>query len=290
MDYIWNVTGRCNLRCEYCWDIFKDTIEADTQQAYKIIDRITADSCDMLLFTGGEPLIRDDLFRLIHYSKKQGVQHVKICSNGLLLGQRIEEIQCAPISEIHISLDSIREDIDDYRKKNHLVMKNINIFLQNIDLKKIKVVLVSVIDYNRLDKFKEVLKYAQENGIYATYQLPALVGSQHLNLHVEHAYLEQLKYLFSTLEEYHKIFSKQLDYFAKFYLLNAKKYYLENKIPEQCQAGIGFQIVSPLGEFYSCYSCKNRNKTVQECFESKCLVWFRSDIRAHKILHLLNQS
>jgi MoaA/NifB/PqqE/SkfB family radical SAM enzyme len=288
MDYIWNITGRCNLRCQYCWDIFKDTEELDTKQAKRVIDQIIENPCDMLLFTGGEPLLRGDLFELIHYSKKQNVQHVKICTNGLLIEQRIEEIQNSPISEMHISLDNVREDADDFRKKNQLVLQNIKTLLQNVDLKKIKVVLVSVINYNKLGNFEEILKYAQEHDIYVTYQLPALVGKQQLNLHIEDAYPKQLEYLFKTLEEYHKRYPKQLDYFAKFYLLAAKKYYIENKIPEQCQAGTSFKIISPQGEFYSCYSCKNRSKKIQDCFESKCLVWFRSNNRAHKILHLLN--
>lgn len=288
MDYIWNVTGRCNLNCQYCWDVFKDTGDLDTHQAKKVIDQITANSCDMLLFTGGEPLLRGDLFELIHYSKKQGVKHIKICTNGLLIGQRIEEIKNSPISEMHISLDNIKEDTDDFRKKNQLVLQNIETLLSNVHLKKIKVVLVSVINYNRLDKFEDVLEYAKENGVYLTYQLPALAGKQQLNLHIEHAYPKQLEYLFSRLEEYHNRYQKQLDYFAKFYLLAAKRYYLEKKIPEQCQAGISFQIISPQGEFHSCYSCKDRRKIVQDCFESKCLVWFRSNNRAHKILHLMN--
>jgi len=287
MDYIWNITGKCNLQCQYCWDIFKNTAEVDTDQAKSVIDHITEDPCNMLLFTGGEPLIRDDLFDLIHYSKRHGVKYIKICTNGLLISKRIEEIKAAPISEIHISLDSIEDDSNDYRKKNFQVLQNIKVLLQNVDLQKTKIVLVSVIDFHRLYKFESVLKFAKENGIYVTYQLPASIDNHKLSLNIEHIQVEQLNSLFLSLHEYHRQYSKQIDYFANFYLLIAEKYYLEGKIPEQCQAGIGFQIISPIGEYYSCYTCKKRTVSLKECFNSKCLVWFRSNGRSQKLLKML---
>ena len=74
MDYIWNVTGRCNLNCKYCWDIFKRENEMDTLKAKEIIDKISCDKCRMLLFTGGEPLVRTDLFELISYADRKKYQ------------------------------------------------------------------------------------------------------------------------------------------------------------------------------------------------------------------------
>jgi len=288
MDYIWNITGKCNLQCQYCWDIFKNTDELDTNQAKKIIDQISAISCDMLLFTGGEPLIRNDLFELINYSHQKGIQHIKLCTNGLLLGKKIEEIRNASISEIHISLDGIVATDNEFRKENQAVLENLEILLQHIDLAKTKVVLVSVIDYNKIGKFEQVLQYAEEHGIYATYQLPTLSGIRKLSLHIDDMQSEKLKNLFDNLENFHQKYPKQLDYFSKFYLLAAKKYYLDKRIPDKCQAGVKFQIISPRGDFYPCYSTKHIEAKNHDCFESKCLVWFRSNNRAHKILDLLN--
>lgn len=288
MDYIWNITGKCNLNCNYCWDIFKNEDELDTFQAKEIIKHISTQSCDMLLFTGGEPLLRNDLIELIHFAKRQGIQHIKICTNGLLLAKRIDEIKYAPISEIHISVDSIVERQDDFRKRSQLVLENIDILINNINLQNTKIVLVSVINYNKLDDFEDVLRYAKEKGVYVTYQLPALVPSSgELNFLLENAPHEKLEQLFSKLQEFHKVYKKQLDFFSNFYFPIAKAYYLEGKIPENCQAGDSFKIISPRGELHVCYSCKNKPYTIQDCFSSKCLIWFRSNNRAHCILQIL---
>ena len=288
MDYIWNITGKCNLNCDYCWDIFKNEHEINTLHAKEIIRCITTKPCGMLLFTGGEPLLRDDLFELIHYGKQQGIQHIKICTNGLLLAKRIEEIKRSPISEIHISVDSTEEKQNNFRKQSQLVLENIDILAKSINSKSTKIVLVSVIDYNKLDDFENVLRYAAEKGIYVTYQLPALVpNSEGLSLLLESVSQEKLKQLFSKLQEFHKIYKRQLDYFANFYWLTAKAYYLDRRVPENCQAGDLFKIISPGGEFYDCYSHKNRSCTIQDCFSSKCLVWFRSNNRALHILQML---
>ena len=102
MDYIWNVTGRCNLNCKYCWDIFKQEKEMDTRKAKEMIDRISSDKCEMLLFTGGEPLVRNDLFELISYADSKKISNIKICTNGVLIDKYIQKIVTSAITEIHI--------------------------------------------------------------------------------------------------------------------------------------------------------------------------------------------
>ena len=115
MDYIWNVTGRCNLNCKYCWDIFKQEKEMDTRKAKEMIDRISSDKCEMLLFTGGEPLVRNDLFELISYADSKKISNIKICTNGVLIDKYIQKIVTSAITEIHISLDSLVENDKQYR-------------------------------------------------------------------------------------------------------------------------------------------------------------------------------
>ena len=156
MDYIWNVTGRCNLNCKYCWDIFKQEKEMDTRKAKEMIDRISSDKCEMLLFTGGEPLVRNDLFELISYADSKKISNIKICTNGVLIDKYIQKIVTSAITEIHISLDSLIENDKQYRGyRIEKILQNINL-LKSKARNNQKIVLVTVVDIHNMQNFEDV--------------------------------------------------------------------------------------------------------------------------------------
>lgn len=288
MDYIWNVTGRCNLNCKYCWDIFKRENEMDTLKAKEIIDKISCDKCRMLLFTGGEPLVRTDLFELISYADRKKISNIKICTNGVLIDKYIQEMVTSAITEIHISLDSLSESDKQYRGyKVEKILQNISL-LKSKARSNQKIVLVTVIDIYNLQNFEDVLKYASENDLFVSYQLPIKTENSDLNLFVNQMSRDEIGYLFGKLNEYHKKYRKTMDYFVRFYYLTAKRYFLNNVIPTQCGAGAEFSIISPIGDIYSCYSHKDKPNDCGQCFNPKCLIWFRSGERARKIIDLVH--
>lgn len=287
MEYIWNVTGRCNLKCEYCWDIFKKEKELDTLSAKKVIDKISEDVCEMLLFTGGEPLVRKDIFQLIYYAKQKGVKNIKICTNGSLIRNRLKDLVHAPIDEIHISLDSINGDVGYRTISNQEIMKNIELLTQNM-IYPSKIVIVSVLDFNHIEEFESLIIYAKKNHIQVSYQLPAIDSKIEHCLNMNKLSNEKKVSLFKKLEEYHKKYKDTIDYFANFYYMTAKEYYLQNKIPLHCGAGEEFQIISPNGASYDCYMYQTRKCVTTKCFCENCLIWFRSSKRAGKIIKLMS--
>lgn len=288
MDYIWNVTGRCNLNCKYCWDIFKQEKEMDTRKAKEMIDRISSDKCEMLLFTGGEPLVRNDLFELISYADSKKISNIKICTNGVLIDKYIQKIVTSAITEIHISLDSLVENDKQYRGyRIEKILQNINL-LKSKARNNQKIVLVTVVDIHNMQNFEDVLKYASEKGMLVSYQLPIKTENSDLNLFVDGMCRDEIELLFVKLNEFHKKYRETMDYFARFYYLTAKRYFLNNVIPTQCGAGTDFSIISPNGDIYSCYSHKDKLKDCSQCFNPKCLIWFRSGERARKIIYLVH--
>lgn len=288
MDYIWNITGHCNLQCAYCWDIFKKEPDIDTSQSKAIIDKITEGECNMLLFTGGEPLVRKDIFELMDYADKKGAKYIKMCTNGTLIHRNLEELVNSPLSEIHISLDSLTQEKEDYRGfESDKLIDNIELLIEHADLEKLKIVLVSVIDFKHLDNFEAILKYAREKKIKVSYQLPVDIKGKNLDLDIEDLTEDRIRVLFEQLKNFHKNYHDVMDYFSYFYYLAAKKYFMKGIIPDECSAGKGFQIISPKGEFYSCYSCKEHAADISECFKAKCLIWFRSSKKAHNILNIM---
>ncbi|MFH1529374.1 MAG: radical SAM protein [Pseudomonadota bacterium] len=86
---ILEVTTRCNLRCRYCYNVWNGRAypreELDTASMRRLITRICAQTgCDLLTFTGGEPLLREDLEDLVAHTRKAGVG-VNLITNGALI-------------------------------------------------------------------------------------------------------------------------------------------------------------------------------------------------------------
>ena len=115
---VWNSTKACNLRCIHCYYTAKaepDTRELSTDEAKAFIDDLADFDVPVLLFSGGEPLMREDLCELGAYAVAQGLRTV-ISTNGTLIGQAsARKIAQAGFSYVGISLDGIGETNDRFR-------------------------------------------------------------------------------------------------------------------------------------------------------------------------------
>ncbi len=103
----WEVTAACNLCCQYCRasaTASPDEAELSTEEALAFIDQV-APLKPMIILSGGEPLLRSDVFDLAEYATDRGVR-VSLATNGTLLSPEIvERIKTAGIMRVSISLD-----------------------------------------------------------------------------------------------------------------------------------------------------------------------------------------
>ncbi len=98
----WNITYRCNLRCKYCGVCDIQSEELDTDKCFRIIDEMKSLGTRFISFSGGEPLLREDLGRLIDRCGQRDMR-VSVNSNGALAVERFELIRKA--GEIQFSFD-----------------------------------------------------------------------------------------------------------------------------------------------------------------------------------------
>jgi 12,18-didecarboxysiroheme deacetylase len=115
---VWNVTRRCNLRCVHCYAHAKehaDEGELTTAQGKSLLDDLAAFGVPVVLFSGGEPLVRNDLPELASYAVDKGMRAV-ISTNGTLItapmARTLKEIG---LSYVGISLDGMQEVNDRFR-------------------------------------------------------------------------------------------------------------------------------------------------------------------------------
>src|SRR5436190_6087432 len=110
-----SVTDRCNLRCTYCMEeevVFMDRSELLTFEEITRFVRAAAPlGIDKIRLTGGEPLMRRDLPRLVRMlCAVEGIRDVGITTNGILLADHAQELFDAGLRRINISLDALNPD------------------------------------------------------------------------------------------------------------------------------------------------------------------------------------
>src|ERR1039458_4168763 len=109
MLVIWEATQACDLACVHCRasaQSERSDTELTTEQGYRLLDEIRSFGEPLMVFTGGDPLKRPDLFDLIRYSVKIGLRtNVTPSATPLLTAEAIERFQAAGIARMAISLD-----------------------------------------------------------------------------------------------------------------------------------------------------------------------------------------
>ena len=117
---VWNMTRRCNLKCIHCYSNSADIDypdELSTEEGKKLINDLAAFGSPVILFSGGEPLLRRDLLELAQYAKDKGMRAV-ISTNGTLITKDIAaKLQKVGLSYVGVSLDGIEKTHDRFRGK-----------------------------------------------------------------------------------------------------------------------------------------------------------------------------
>ncbi len=115
---VWNTTRTCNLKCVHCYtdsENKKYENELNTKEALKLIDELADFGIPSLLFSGGEPLVREDLFTLLEYASKKRVRPV-ISTNGTLIDRATAlRIKDSGVVYVGISLDGMEDTNDHFR-------------------------------------------------------------------------------------------------------------------------------------------------------------------------------
>ncbi len=118
---IWNLIRRCNLTCKHCYALSADhdyAGELDTAEVFAVMDDLRAYQVPVLILSGGEPLLRPDLFEIAARAKAQGF-YVGLSTNGTLIdGPQAERIHAAGFDYVGISLDGIAATHDRFRRLN----------------------------------------------------------------------------------------------------------------------------------------------------------------------------
>ena len=112
---VWNVTQRCNLHCMHCYASSTDRDypgELTTQEGCALLDDLAAFGVPVVMFSGGEPLLRPDLFELMRHARDRGMRAV-LSTNGTQLGPgEARQLREVGVSYVGVSLDGLERTHD----------------------------------------------------------------------------------------------------------------------------------------------------------------------------------
>ena len=117
---VWNITKRCNLKCVHCYAQSKDISYADeltTEEGKALIDDLAAFGVPVILFCGGEPVMRPDLPELAAYAVEKGMRAVISTNGTLITPEKARILKEIGLSYVGISLDGMEEIHDRFRGK-----------------------------------------------------------------------------------------------------------------------------------------------------------------------------
>jgi len=115
---VYNCTSRCNLNCLHCYSSSQSSpgdTELTTTEAKRLLSQLAEINCSVLLFSGGEPLLRSDLFELLAEARRLGLRSV-LSTNGTLIDSgAAKRLADLTVAYVGVSLDGDEEFHDEFR-------------------------------------------------------------------------------------------------------------------------------------------------------------------------------
>ncbi len=164
----WNVTRECNMKCHHCYinaNDKKQINELSTREGKLLMDQIYEVSRPLLVLSGGEPLLRSDIFELIEYGSSKGLK-MGLGSNGYLIDDKVaKKLKAAGIATVSISLDShIPAQHDDFRGVTNAWERAVNA-CKALRKNNVLVQVNTTLTHENYDQIDDILTLAESIGV-----------------------------------------------------------------------------------------------------------------------------
>jgi len=287
----WDITFRCNAKCPYCdsWKR-KPKKELTTKEALKVIREAGKLKVWVIGFTGGEPLLRNDIFLLIKEARKQKI-NVNINTNGFFLKKFAKQLIDSGVNSITVSADShIAEEHDKIRK-----IKLFDKLIEGInEINKLrvgntpKVMVRSVLTKNNYKNAEKYIKFWENKVDEIIFQplhdktADSITNVQDKKMKFIDKDKVEFSNYFNKLMKKHKWLSRI--YYKEFPTYLFSKEHMLQKY--KCFAGFYYIQLDPYGNVFSCGSLfskvGNVTKGLYKVWTSKELTKFRYFVKNKK--------
>lgn len=182
----YEVINKCNLNCIFCYDspnYTPDQVEGDLALSKRIIDKARQLNITRIAISGGEPLLRKDIFKLITYVKKK-MDSAILVTNGILIDKTAaRKLKETGIDGISISLESSRKDVHESLRGKGTFEKTLNAvhWLKDAGFDKKSLTITATITRKNYHTLNEMPKFAEELGVKMNFSTFEPVGKGRLH-------------------------------------------------------------------------------------------------------------
>jgi radical SAM protein with 4Fe4S-binding SPASM domain len=168
-EVVWNFTYTCNLKCKHCYeDAGTHRPELSTEEAFLVVDkfsRIAGVGLPALSFSGGEPLMRKDLFEVAAHANNK-IPYLSIATNGTLLTKdNVKHLKSAGVYYVEISLDgATREVHEGFRQVPGCFEKTMKGIQNSID-EGLETCIATTVQKENLNEFENIVELAERMGV-----------------------------------------------------------------------------------------------------------------------------
>ncbi len=241
---LWEITRGCNLECRHCYVEKEGRTQLPLAEIKAIADRLSAIGIDDVVLSGGEPLLRRDIYEIVAYL--HGLGHgVDLCTNGTVVDADQAKKLSGYLSEISVSLDgwdaasyhAMRGDASGFDRVTQAI--------EHLSRSGCEVHLITVVTRCNHEKLREIVRLGHELGSESITLLGLLNDDEALGLSETER--------FAVREAVRELQAE----FRERYRINTKRIF--NDVPfQECRAGLDIFGIDALGNLLPCILFKGK--------------------------------
>lgn len=251
----WNSTNQCNMYCDHCYRDAgaKATDELSTEEAKAMLDEIAKAGFKIMIFSGGEPLMRPDLFELIAYARSIGLRPVLGTNGSLITLEAAKKMKDAGLMGAGISLDSLDAQKHDELRRYEGAYREALQGMENCKEAGLGFqVHTTVFDWNQ-EELEAITDFAIEIGAVAHHFFFLVPTGRAVNIEEESLRAEAYENVLTRIMEKQREVEIELKpTCAPQFMRIAKEMGMDLRFQRGCLAGTHYCIISPKGDVQPC--------------------------------------
>lgn len=251
----WNTTNQCNMFCDHCYREAGARLEdeLDTDQAKKLIREIKKAGFHIMIFSGGEPLMRPDIYELGTYATEQGLRAVLGTNGSLITPEVAGALKEAGFMAAGVSLDSLDPEKNNAFRKLDQAFERTLAGMKNLESAGLPFqVHTTVMDWN-VNELEGLTDFAVEIGAMAHHIFFLVPTGRAVNIEEEALRVaEYEKTIARVMEKQKQVNIEIKPTCAPQFIRVADKKGIPVRFSRGCLAGISYCIISPRGDVQPC--------------------------------------
>lgn len=277
----WNTTRRCNLFCRHC---YRDSSpesdvkgELTTAEGKTLIAAIKKAGFRLLILSGGEPLLREDIFELVATARNEGLIAAMGTNGTLLTAETAKELVAAGLRGVAVSVDSLDREYHDTFRGRPGAYEQTRKGISNALAAGLRVQINLTLTGKNMDQFDRMVDHYENMGVQAIHPFFLVPTGRALSMAEEEltskAYFSMIK---KILERQRNTSLELKPTCAPQFMPMAKEMGLPQRFTRGCLAGISYCCILPKGEVHVCPYLPVEAGNVREA--SFVHIWNQSEV------------